>query len=198
MHFEPNDRGGSPKLPQTEDVPDFDYASFAGMLGFIGLRIAEAAGASARAVCLSESGQTIMSCYRARPSGVLGLGIRSPPLRLPSTRNAPRVKARPEFPHCSGAGLSLRVARNVCIWRRTAGMTGSERIAVAIRDDVLRVTRGRPTLWVQVDDVAHRLGLDHAVAAAAVQWAIDSGWFVGDGEPPHSVRLRVSSLQQLS
>jgi pyruvate dehydrogenase (quinone) len=31
--------GGSPKLPQTQDVPDFDYASFAEMLGFIGRRI---------------------------------------------------------------------------------------------------------------------------------------------------------------
>jgi pyruvate dehydrogenase (quinone) len=31
--------GGSPKLPQTQDVPDFDYAGFAEMLGLVGLRI---------------------------------------------------------------------------------------------------------------------------------------------------------------
>jgi pyruvate dehydrogenase (quinone) len=31
--------GGSPKLPQTQDVPDFDYARFAEMLGLIGRRI---------------------------------------------------------------------------------------------------------------------------------------------------------------
>jgi len=31
--------GGSPKLPQTQDVPDFDYARFAEMLGFVGRRI---------------------------------------------------------------------------------------------------------------------------------------------------------------
>jgi pyruvate dehydrogenase (quinone) len=31
--------GGSPKLPQTQDVPDFDYAAFAEMLGLIGRRI---------------------------------------------------------------------------------------------------------------------------------------------------------------
>ena len=31
--------GGSPKLPQTQDVPDFDYAEFAEMLGLIGRRI---------------------------------------------------------------------------------------------------------------------------------------------------------------
>ncbi len=28
--------GRSPKLPQTQDVPDFDYARFAEMLGFVG------------------------------------------------------------------------------------------------------------------------------------------------------------------
>src|SRR4029077_13555503 len=31
--------GGSPKLPRTQDVPDFDYAEFAKMLGLIGRRI---------------------------------------------------------------------------------------------------------------------------------------------------------------
>ncbi len=31
--------GGSPKLPQTQDVPDFDYAAFGRLLGFEGLRI---------------------------------------------------------------------------------------------------------------------------------------------------------------
>ena len=31
--------GGSPKLPQTQDVPDFDYADYAEMLGLIGRRI---------------------------------------------------------------------------------------------------------------------------------------------------------------
>jgi pyruvate dehydrogenase (quinone) len=32
--------GGSPKLPQTQDVPPFDYAGYAELLGFTGLRIA--------------------------------------------------------------------------------------------------------------------------------------------------------------
>jgi pyruvate dehydrogenase (quinone) len=31
--------GGSPKLPQTQDVPPFDYAGYAELLGFMGLRI---------------------------------------------------------------------------------------------------------------------------------------------------------------
>lgn len=32
--------GGSPKLPQTQDLPDLDYAAYARLLGFEGLRIA--------------------------------------------------------------------------------------------------------------------------------------------------------------
>ena len=32
--------GGSPKLPQTQDVPPFDYAGYAELLGFEGVRIA--------------------------------------------------------------------------------------------------------------------------------------------------------------
>jgi pyruvate dehydrogenase (quinone) len=31
--------GGSPKLPETQDVPDFDYAGYAQLLGIGGLRI---------------------------------------------------------------------------------------------------------------------------------------------------------------
>jgi pyruvate dehydrogenase (quinone) len=31
--------GGSPKIPQTQDVPDFDYAAYARLLGFTGLTV---------------------------------------------------------------------------------------------------------------------------------------------------------------
>ena len=31
--------GGSPKVPETQDVPNFDYAGYAEMVGFTGLRI---------------------------------------------------------------------------------------------------------------------------------------------------------------
>jgi pyruvate dehydrogenase (quinone) len=31
--------GGSPKTPQTQDVPDFDYAAYARLLGFVGLTL---------------------------------------------------------------------------------------------------------------------------------------------------------------
>ena len=71
----------------------------------------------------------------------------------------------------------------------TAKSQRDERAAIAIRDDVVRVTRGRPTRWVAVHEVAERLGLPNDVVELAVRRAIDSGWVVGDGEPPHSVRL---------
>jgi hypothetical protein len=75
---------------------------------------------------------------------------------------------------------------------------GSEHVAIAIRDDVVRVTRGRPNCWVSVHEIAQRLGLDDQVVDQAVHLAIDRGWLIGDGYPPHSVRLAVTSLQELS
>jgi hypothetical protein len=74
----------------------------------------------------------------------------------------------------------------------------SERTAIAIRDDVMRVTRAQPKYWVSVHEIAQRLGLDDDVVDAAVQSAIEHGWFVGDGHPPHSVRLAMTSLQEPS
>jgi pyruvate dehydrogenase (quinone) len=38
--------GGSPKLPQTQDLPDFDYAQYASMLGLAGYRIGDPADVS--------------------------------------------------------------------------------------------------------------------------------------------------------
>ena len=58
----------------------------------------------------------------------------------------------------------------------------------------MRVTRGRPKYWVSVHEIAQRLGLNDDVVDAAVQSAIERGWFVGDGHPPHSVRLAMTSL----
>jgi hypothetical protein len=66
-----------------------------------------------------------------------------------------------------------------------------DRMARAMHDDVRRVTRGRPCHWVPVHDVAQRLGLADDASDAAVRRAIEHGWFIADGEPPHSVRLSV-------
>jgi hypothetical protein len=71
----------------------------------------------------------------------------------------------------------------------------ADRAARAMREDVLRVSRGRPCHWVTIHEVAQRLGLDDEAAEAAVRRALEHGWFVADGEPPHSVRLSVVAIQ---
>jgi hypothetical protein len=70
----------------------------------------------------------------------------------------------------------------------------TENAARAMREDVMRVSRGRPCHWVTVHEVAQRLGLDDETTEAAVRRAIKEGWFVADGDPPHSVRLSVVPL----
>jgi hypothetical protein len=67
----------------------------------------------------------------------------------------------------------------------------TDRAAQAMREDVARVAGGRPCHWVAIHDIAQRLGLDDTRSDAAVRRAIDQGWFVADGDPPHSVRLSV-------
>ena len=67
----------------------------------------------------------------------------------------------------------------------------SRRIALAIRNDVLRVSAGQPTRWVAVHDIADRLALDDDIVEAAVGQAVADGWFIAEGTPPRSVRLSV-------
>lgn len=66
-----------------------------------------------------------------------------------------------------------------------------DRTACAMRADVVRIAKGRPCHWVTVHDIAERLGIEDDVSDAAVRRAIEQGWFVADGDPPHSVRLSV-------
>jgi hypothetical protein len=67
----------------------------------------------------------------------------------------------------------------------------ADRAARAMREDVTRVSRGRPCHWVTVHEVAQRLGLEDEAADAAVRRAIEQGWLIADSDPPHSVRLSV-------
>ena len=71
----------------------------------------------------------------------------------------------------------------------------SENAARAMREDVTRVSRGRPCHWVTVHEVAQRLGLDDETTEVAVRQAIKEGWFIADGDPPHSVRLSAVAIQ---
>ena len=57
------------------------------------------------------------------------------------------------------------------------------------------MTGGRTLQWVSIHDIAGRLGLTDELAEAAVGQAIEQGWLVADGEPPHSVRLSAVALQ---
>jgi hypothetical protein len=71
----------------------------------------------------------------------------------------------------------------------------ADRAARAMREDVVRVSRGRLCHWVTVHEVAQRLGLTDETTEAALRRAIEQGWFVADGDPPHSVRLSAVAMQ---
>lgn len=63
-------------------------------------------------------------------------------------------------------------------------------LARKLRDDVYAVTAGRPMRWIMVGE----LGLRHpntsvATLDAALALAIEKGWMIGEGTPPHSVCL---------
>src|SRR5260370_25148184 len=53
--------------------------------------------------------------------------------------------------------------------------------------EVDHVTAGRPVRWVTLQQVARRLKVHHSSAAAAVRVAVDGGWLIAEGSPPHSV-----------
>jgi hypothetical protein len=53
------------------------------------------------------------------------------------------------------------------------------------------VTDGRPMRWVALQQVARRLQIHRSSAAAAVRVAVDGGWLIGEGNPPHSICLTV-------
>jgi len=81
--------------------------------------------------------------------------------------------------------------RGVAAFLKTMSEQETDQTARAMREDVVRVAKGRPCHWVTVHDIAQRLGLDDDVSDAAVRRAIEQGWFVADSDPPHSVRLSV-------
>ena len=43
--------------------------------------------------------------------------------------------------------------------------------------------------WRRVRLIARSVAFDYETADAAIAYAIEKGWLVGEGEPPHSVRL---------
>ena len=73
-------------------------------------------------------------------------------------------------------------------------MHHKETLARRIVVEVEHVTAERPVRWVALQQIARRLRIHHSSAAAAVRVAVDSGWLVAEGSPPHSV-CRASAEQ---
>jgi pyruvate dehydrogenase (quinone) len=62
--------GGSPKLSQTQDVPDFDYAAFAEMLGLVGKRLSAPADVGAVLDAALAADRPVVVDVRADPNVV--------------------------------------------------------------------------------------------------------------------------------
>jgi hypothetical protein len=63
----------------------------------------------------------------------------------------------------------------------------NETLARRIVAEVDHLTAERPMGWVTLQQVARRLKVHHSSAAAAVRVAVDGGWLVAEGSPPHSI-----------
>ena len=72
-----------------------------------------------------------------------------------------------------------------------------ETLARRIVDEVETVTTKVPVRWVTVQQIARRLKIHHSSAIAAVRLAVDRGWLIAEGSPPHSI-CRTHSGQALA
>jgi hypothetical protein len=108
---------------------------------------------------------------QARSTGVWSTEARAGPLRgLTGIR--PMLLSRSKLPN---------------IGETMAAMHYNETLARRIVAEVDHVTAGRPVRWVTLQHVARRLKVHHSSAAAAVRVAVDGGWLIAEGSPPHSV-----------
>ena len=72
-----------------------------------------------------------------------------------------------------------------------------ETLARRIVDEVETVTTKAPVRWMTVQQIARRLSIHHSSAIAAVRLAVDRGWLIAEGSPPHSI-CRTHSGQALA
>jgi hypothetical protein len=72
-----------------------------------------------------------------------------------------------------------------------------ETLARRIVDEVETATAKVPVRWVTVQQIARRLSIHHSSALAAVRLAVDRGWLIAEGSPPHSI-CRTHSGQALA
>jgi hypothetical protein len=76
-------------------------------------------------------------------------------------------------------------------------MHHNEALARRIVNEVETVTAERTVRWVTVQQIARRLSIHHSSATAAVRLAVDRGWLIAEGSPPHSI-CRTHSGQALA
>jgi hypothetical protein len=63
----------------------------------------------------------------------------------------------------------------------------NETLARRLVAEVDHATAGRPVRWVTLQQIARRLKVHRSTAAAAVRVAVDGGWLIAEGSPPHGV-----------
>jgi hypothetical protein len=71
-----------------------------------------------------------------------------------------------------------------------------ETLARRVVDEVETAIAKVPVRWVTVQQIARRLRIHHSSAIAAVRVAVDRGWLIAEGSPPHSI-CRLHSGQAL-
>ena len=72
-----------------------------------------------------------------------------------------------------------------------------ETLARRVVDEVETAIAKVPVRWVAVQQIARRLRIHHSSAIAAVRVAVDRGWLIAEGSPPHSI-CRTHSGQALA
>jgi hypothetical protein len=76
-------------------------------------------------------------------------------------------------------------------------MDHNETLARRILDEVETMTANVPVRWLTVQQIARRLRSHHSTAISAVRLAVDRGWLIAEGSPPHSI-CRTHSGQALA
>ena len=67
--------------------------------------------------------------------------------------------------------------------------TAAERRAWALCAALARVTDSRPMQYRIAQIIAQAVGRDEAAAEVAIVYAVEKGWLIAEGNPPHSICL---------
>jgi hypothetical protein len=71
-----------------------------------------------------------------------------------------------------------------------------EKRARALCAKLARVSDDTPMEYRMVRLMARVLALDYETADTAISYAIQKGWLIGEGEPPHSISLRMRAASE--